>query len=85
MIGNHQWKRFDKEIKLTLPDNSTKTFSIMRHYRMCTKCYKCQYGMYDFQNTSWNNTSQEEVDNLFTEYRYFKLEKIKEKINEKNT
>jgi len=41
--------------------------------------------MYDFENTSWYNTSQKEVDNLFTEYRYFKLQKIKEKINEKNS
>jgi len=85
VIGNHKWKRFDKEIKLILPDNEYKTFSTMRHYRICTKCHKCQYGMYDFENTSWYNTSQKEVDNLFTEYRYFKLQKIKEKINEKNS
>lgn len=80
VLGRHKWKRVDKEIKLILPDNTSKTFSIMRHYRICTKCHKCQYGMYDFQSPSWHNTPEEEIDKLFNEFRDLKLQKIKSKI-----
>jgi len=79
-FGIHDWKRIDKkEVELNY-NNCSKSFNTQRHYRICTKCHKCQYAGYDFQDVTWTNAPEEETNNLLNGYRYLKLERIKNNI-----